>query len=72
MTAPVLVIGEALVDIVGAAARTTTRNRSGLRRTMSIAWVPIDPVEPSSTISRGVTEPFSPTGTGGPAPGPVA
>ena len=29
MTAPVLVIGEALVDIVGAAARTTTRNGNG-------------------------------------------
>src|SRR5262249_60746115 len=35
------------------AARATTRNLSGLRRTMSSAWVPIEPVEPRITISRG-------------------
>ncbi len=34
------------------AASPATRNRPGLRRMMSAAWVPIDPVEPSSTMSR--------------------
>ena len=35
------------------AARPATRNRSGLRRMTSAAWVPMDPVEPRMTISRG-------------------
>ena len=40
------------------AASPATRNRSGLRRMMSAAWVPIDPVEPSTTMSRrGVSRP---------------
>ena len=34
------------------AASATTRNRSGLRRMMSSAWVPIEPVEPRITTSR--------------------
>jgi hypothetical protein len=34
------------------AASPTTRNRSGLRRTTSSAWVPIDPVDPSTTTER--------------------
>ena len=34
------------------AVSATTRNRSGLARTMSSAWVPIEPVEPSTTTSR--------------------
>ena len=34
------------------AASPATRNRPGLRRMMSAAWVPIDPVEPSTTMSR--------------------
>src|SRR5690349_10420673 len=29
---------------------------------MSTAWVPMEPVEPSSTTSRGVTRSFSPIG----------
>jgi hypothetical protein len=38
-----------------------TRNRSGACSATSIAWVPIDPVEPSSTTSRReVTAPLSP------------
>ena len=36
------------------AVSATTRNRSGLARTTSRAWVPIDPVEPRTTMSRGV------------------
>ncbi len=36
------------------AVSPTTRNRSGLARTRSSAWVPIDPVEPRITMSRGV------------------
>ena len=36
------------------AVRATTRNRSGLARTMSSAWVPIEPVEPSTATSRRV------------------
>ncbi len=36
------------------AASATTRKRSGLRRTMSSAWVPIEPVEPRITTSRRV------------------
>ena len=35
------------------AASATIRKRSGLRRAMSSAWVPIDPVEPRITTSRG-------------------
>src|SRR5580693_1181829 len=35
------------------AARPATRNRSGLRLMTSAAWVPMDPVEPRMTISRG-------------------
>ena len=34
------------------AASPATRNRAGLRRMMSAAWVPIDPVEPRTTMSR--------------------
>ena len=34
------------------AVSPTTRNRSGLARTRSRAWVPIDPVEPRMTMSR--------------------
>ena len=37
------------------AVRPTTRNRSGLARTRSRAWVPIDPVDPRMTTSRGLT-----------------
>ena len=37
------------------AVRPTTRNRSGLARTRSSAWVPMDPVEPRITMSRTVT-----------------
>src|SRR5271165_6185 len=59
------------------AARATTRNRPGLRRTMSSAWVPIEPVEPRITTSRGarvwpatagsvgITGPLSDTRPGG-------
>ena len=36
------------------AASATTRNRSGFARTMSSVCVPIDPVDPSSTMSRRV------------------
>ena len=36
------------------AVSATTRNRSGLARTMSSAWVPIEPVEPSTATSRRV------------------
>ncbi len=47
------------------AASATTRNRPGLRRITSAAWVPTEPVEPSSTTSRGreredSTKPFCP------------
>src|SRR5215471_7475111 len=35
------------------AARPAIRNRCGLRRMTSAAWVPIDPVEPSRTTLRG-------------------
>src|SRR5665647_2056770 len=35
------------------ALRPTTRNRSGCLRSTSIAWVPIDPVEPSRMTVRG-------------------
>ena len=34
------------------AASPASRNFPGLRRMMSAAWVPIDPVEPSRTMSR--------------------
>ena len=34
------------------AASPTTRNRSGWARTTSSAWVPIEPVDPSTTTSR--------------------
>ena len=34
------------------AVSPTTRNRSGLARTRSSAWVPMDPVEPRMTMSR--------------------
>ena len=37
------------------AASAATRKRSGLRRAMSSAWVPIDPVEPRITTSRGAS-----------------
>ncbi len=55
------------------AARPATRNRPGLRRMMSAAWVPIDPVEPSSTMSRlgecvGSTPALSPTARPRPRP----
>ena len=44
------------------APRPTTRNRSGLRRTTSMAWVPTEPVDPSTTTSRRLlTRPLSPT-----------
>ena len=35
-----------------AAESAVTRKRSGLRRTRSMAWVPMDPVEPRTTMSR--------------------
>src|SRR4029077_2020450 len=35
------------------AASPAIRNRPGLRRMTSAAWVPIDPVEPSRTTLRG-------------------
>ena len=35
------------------ADRPTTSNRSGLRLTRSMAWVPIEPVEPSRMMRRG-------------------
>ena len=34
------------------AVRPTTRKRSGWARTRSSAWVPMEPVEPSTTMSR--------------------
>ena len=44
-------------------ASPTTRNRSGLRRITSRAWVPIDPVHPKMTTSlRWLTSPVSRTG----------
>ncbi|ARX86823.1 hypothetical protein SMD44_06300 [Streptomyces alboflavus] len=43
-----------------AADRAVTRKRSGLRSTRSMAWVPIEPVEPRMTMSRG---PSVPTGS---------
>ena len=43
-------------------ARPTTRNRSGLRRITSSAWVPIEPVDPRITTSlRWLTSPVSRT-----------
>src|SRR4051794_16591289 len=42
------------------AASPTTRKCSGLARMMSSAWVPTEPVDPSSTTLR-VTRPLSPT-----------
>ena len=42
------------------AASPATRNRSGLRRITSRAWVPIDPVEPRMTTARGSTDPLCP------------
>ena len=39
------------------AVSPTTRKRSGLARTRSRAWVPMDPVEPRMTMSRAVTAP---------------
>ena len=52
------------------AVSPTTRNRSGLARTMSSAWVPIDPVDPRTTTSR--TPPSSPTLTAPQAGSPRA
>src|SRR5262249_9218421 len=37
------------------AVSPTTRNRSGLARTMSSAWVPTEPVDPSTTTVRWTT-----------------
>ena len=37
------------------AVSPTTRNRSGLARTRSRAWVPMEPVEPRMTMSRALT-----------------
>src|SRR5262245_16185301 len=42
------------------AARPTTRNRSGQRPTISTAWVPTDPVDPSTTTSRRSTSAILP------------
>ena len=43
---------EQLAGCCPPAVRPTTRNRSGLARTRSSAWVPIDPVDPRMTTSR--------------------